>query len=73
MRGVQVTKPTLPTRTDRDSGEAFRGVGGAQGVRTHTERLTVAAQDALLEEAATLVKDRTGLTVEAEVGRRRKR
>ena len=32
-----------------------------------------ATYDAVLEEAATLVKDRTGPTVEAEVGRRRKK
>ena len=36
-------------------------------------RLTGAAQGAVSEEAATLVKDRTGLTVETEVGRCRKK
>ena len=37
------------------------------------ERLTGAAQDAVLEEAATLVGDSTGLTAEAEkVGVERK-
>ena len=30
-------------------------------------------QDAVLEEAATLVKDRTGITSEAELGWRRKK
>ena len=42
-----------------------------RGGRTQTERLIGAAQDVVLEEATTLVKDRTGLTVEVEVGRRR--
>ena len=35
--------------------------------RTWTDRLTEAAQDAVLEEAVTLLGDRTGLTVEAQV------
>ena len=58
---------------DRDSGAAVSGVGGARGVRTQTDRLTGAAQDAASEDAATLVGDRTVLTVEAELGRRRKK
>ena len=41
--------------------------------RTHTDSLMGAAQDEASEEAATLVKDRTGLTAEAEVGRHRKK
>ena len=44
-----------------------------RGGRTQTDRLTVAAQNTVSEEAATLVKDRTGIKVEAEVGRRRKK
>ena len=71
--GDQVIKPTLPTRTDRDSGTAVSRVRGARGSRIQTDRLTGAAQDALSEESATLVKDSTGLTVEAEVSRRRKK
>ena len=71
--GTQVTKPTPPTKTDRDNREAFSGVGGARGGRTQTDRLTGAAQDAVTEEAAKLVKDRTRLKVEAEVGRCRKK
>ena len=50
-----------------------RGVRGEQGGITQTERLTGAEQDAVSEEAATLVKDTTGLTVESEVGRRIKK
>ena len=71
--GAQVTKPTPLTRMDRDSGAAVSGVRGARGGRTHTYRLMGAAQDAVLEEATTLLKERTVLTVEAEVGRRRKK
>ena len=59
------TNPPPPTRTDSDSGAAVSGVGGARGSRTQIDRLTGAAQDVVLEEAATLEKDRTGLTVEA--------
>ena len=58
---------------DRDSGVAVSRVGGARGGRTWTDRIKGETQDALSEEAATLVKDRTGLTVEAEVGRHRKK
>ena len=58
---------------DRDNREAVSGVGGARGGITQTDRLTVAAQYAVSEEAATLVKYRTGLRVEAEVGRCRKK
>ena len=74
-KGNQVTpppprSPASPTRLDRDSGTAVRGVGGAQGgpgdnTGTGTEgmetgiirmdRLTGAAQDVVSEEAATLV------------------
>ena len=36
------------------------------------DRLTGAAQDAVSEEAVLLVGNRTGLTAEAEVGRRGK-
>ena len=43
-----------------------------KSVRTRTDKLTGAAQDAVLEEAVTLVGDKTGLTSEAEVGRSRK-
>ena len=43
------------------------------GGRTQTDRLTGTAQDTVLEEAAMLVKDRTGLKVEAEVGWCRKK
>ena len=71
--GTQVTKPTPPTRTDRDSGAAVSGVGSAQGGRNQTDRLTGEAQDTVSEEAATLVKDRKGLTIEAQVGRSRKK
>ena len=63
--GDQVTKPTRPTRTDRDNRTAVIGVRGALGGRTQIDRLTGAAKDAVSEEAATLVKDRTGLKVEA--------
>ena len=52
---------------------AVSGVAGARGGRTKTDRLTGAAQDAVSEEAALLVKDRTGLKVEAEVGWCRKK
>ena len=62
-----------PTRTDRYSRAAVRGVGGARGGRTQTYRITGAAQDAVLEEAATLAKDRTGLPAEAEKYRRKKK
>ena len=44
-----------------------------EGGRTHTYRLTVAAQDAGSEEAAMLVKDRRGLKVEAQEGWCRKK
>ena len=67
--GYQVTKPTPLTRMDRDNRAAFSGVGGARGGRTQTDSLAGAAQGAVSEEAAKLVKDRTVLTVEAEVGR----
>ena len=63
--GAQVTKPIRPTRTDRDNRAEFIRVGGALGGRTQTDRLTGAAQDVVSEKAATLVKDRTGLKVEA--------
>ena len=63
--GDQVKKPTRPTRTDRDNRAAVSGVGGALRGRTQTDRLTRAAQNAVSEKAATLVKDRTGLKVEA--------
>ena len=46
-------------------------VGG--GGKTQIDRLTGVAQDAVSEEAATLLKDRTGIKVEAEVGRCRKK
>ena len=72
-KGDQVTKPTPPIRTDRVNRAAVSGVVGARGGRTQTDRITGAAQDAVLEEAAMSVKDRTGLKVEAEVGRCRKK
>ena len=53
---------------DRDNRAAVSGVGRARGGRTHIDRLTGAAHDAVSEEAATLVKDRTGLKLELEVG-----
>ena len=72
--GAQVKKNNPPpTRMDRDNRAAVSGVGRARGGRTHTDRLTGAAQDAVSEEAATLVKYRTGLKVELEVGRSRKK
>ena len=71
--GAQVKKPTPPTRTDRDSGAAFSGVRGVRGKKNQTDRLTGAAQDAVLEEASMLAKYWIGLTVEAEVGWRRKK
>ena len=72
--GAQVTKPTPPpTIMDRYNRAEFTGVVGARGGRTQRDRLTGALQDAVSEEAATLVKDRTGLKVEAEVGRCRKK
>ena len=71
-KGAQITKPTNPTGTDRDSGAVVSGVGGAQGRRTQTDRIMGTEQDEVLEESAMLVKYRTGLTVEVEVGRRRK-
>ena len=71
--GDQVTKPTTPTKADRDNRAVVNGVGGARGGRTQTERLTGEAQDAVSEESATLVKERTGLKVEAELGRYRKK
>ena len=71
--GDQVTKPTPPSRTDRDRGAAVSGVGGARGVRTQTDMIMGAAQDAVPEEAATLVGEMTGLIEEAEVGRHRKK
>ena len=70
---AQVKKTTPPARTDRDSGAAVRGVGRAQGGRTQTYRLTGAVQDVVLDEDDTLVKDSTGLTVEAEVVQCRKK
>ena len=64
-KGGQVTTPTPPpppNRTDRDSGVAVSGVGG------QTDRLTGASQDAVSEEAVTLVgNNRTGKRVEAEM------
>ena len=63
--GAQVTKPTPPIRTHIYIRAAISGVAGAQGGKTETDRLTGAAQDAVSEEAATLVKYRTGL----EIGR----
>ena len=74
-KGDQATKPPPPphTRKDRDNGATVSRVGGARGGRTQTARLTGAAQDAVSEEAAMLVKDRTGLKVEAEIGRCRKK
>ena len=72
-KGDHVEKPTPPIRTDRDNRAAISGVAGARGGGTQTDRLTGAAQDAVLEDAAMLVKDRTGLKVEAEVGRCRKK
>ena len=71
--GAQVTKQPPPIRTDRYNRAAISGFAGARGGRTQTDRLTVAAQDAVSEEAAMLVKDSTGLKVEAEVGRCRKK
>ena len=71
--GDQVTKPTPPIRTDRDNRAEINRVAGVQGGRSHTYRLTGAAQDAVSEEAVMLVKDRTGLKVEGEVGRCRKK
>ena len=71
--GAQVTKPTLPTRMEIDSGVEVIGVGGARGGRNQTDRLTGVAQDSVLEESATLVKDRKVLTVQAEVVWRRKK
>ena len=44
-----------------------------RGGRIHTDRLMGAAHYTVSEEVATLVGDRTGLTAEAEVGRRRKK
>ena len=71
--GDQVTKPTPPIRTHIYNRAAISGVAGARGGRTETDRLTGAAQDAVSEEDAMLVKDRTGLKVEAEVGQCRKK
>ena len=62
-----------PTGTDIDSGAAVSGARGARWGITHTYRLTGAAQDAVSEEAATLVGYRVGPPTEAEVGRRRKK
>ena len=70
--GDQVTKPTTPTKTDRDNRAVVNGVGGARGGRTQTG-LTGEAQDAVSEESDTLVKERTGIKVEAELGRYRKK
>ena len=58
---------------DRDNRAAISGVAGTQGGITQTDRLTGAAQDAVSEEAAMLVKDKRGLKVEAQVGRCRKK
>ena len=44
-----------------------------EGAENHTDRIMGAAQDAVSEEAAMLLKDRTGLKMEAEVGRCRKK
>ena len=52
---------------------AIGGVAGARGGRTQTDRLTGATQDAVSEESTMLVKDRTGLKVEAQVSRCRKK
>ena len=71
--GYQVKKPTPLTRMDRDNRAAFSGVGGARGGRTQTDSLAGAAQGAVSEEAAKLVKDSTGLKVKAEVGRCREK
>ena len=71
--GTQVKKPPSLIRKDRYNRVAVSGVAGAQGGRTQTYRLTGAAQDAVSEEDAMLVKHRTGLKVEAEVGQFRKK
>ena len=44
-----------------------------EGGRTQIDRLRVAAQDEVSEEAATLVKYSTGLKLKAEVGRCREK
>ena len=74
--GGQVTKPTPlppPTSTERDSGASVSGFEGAHGGRIQTYRIMGVAQKAVSEEATTLMKDKTGLTVDAEVGRRLKK
>ena len=58
-----------PIKLDRDNRAAISRVAGVRGRRTQTDRLMGAAHDAVSEEAAMLVKDRTRLKVEAEVGR----
>ena len=73
QEGAQVTKPPPPIRKDRDNRAEISGVAGARGGRTQTEMLTGAAQDSVSEEAKMLVKDRTALKEEAEVGRCRKK
>ena len=70
-QATKLTPPPLPTKTDRDSRAEVSRVGGVQGGRTQTDRLTGAAQDSVLEEAPMLVKDRKGLIAVAEVGRLR--
>ena len=62
--GGHVTKPTPTTRTDRDSRAAVRRVRGTRGGINQTDRITGASQDVVSGEAATLVGDRTGLTLE---------
>ena len=62
--------PVLPIKHNRP---AVSGVGGVQGGRTQTDRLTGVAQDTVLEEVAILVKDRTGLKLEAQIGQCRKK
>ena len=44
-----------------------KGASGSLIGRTRRDRATEAAQDAVAEEVVTLVGDRTGITVEAEV------
>ena len=65
--------PPPPIRTDRDNTAAISEVADARGGRTQIDRLTGAVQDTVSEEAAILVKERTGLKVEAEVVRCRKK
>ena len=44
-----------------------KGAGGTVPGRTRRDRTTRAAQDAVAEEAVTLVGDRTGIITETEV------